>query len=157
MKASPATPAGPEDNYTPPQNTPEGLSNPPSGTSTPRSITNSLLGGAKPDLSPTGTPRSQASEEDQKSGMLQGFLEKPSCMVAVVLRTPNSHRHLIYPGTIPEIPAQRFHSDLCQLLQNCYSKPALTRQRSRFYPRVQPICFLVPASSDTALMMRVRL
>lgn len=52
--------------YTPPQNTPEGLSNPPSGASTPRAISASLLSaGHTPD---GAAPPSSNVEEDQKSG-----------------------------------------------------------------------------------------
>lgn len=58
-----------EGTYTPPRNTPEGLSNPPSGASTPRSISNSLLPAAtKFDTPFTRDSPAAGSEEDQKSG-----------------------------------------------------------------------------------------
>jgi len=58
--------------YSPPQDTPEGLSGPPSGASTPRAISTSLL--SLSHLPSGGATSGNNTDEDQKSG-------KPPCCV----------------------------------------------------------------------------
>lgn len=78
----PESPAQTGEMYPTPHNTPEGLSNPPSVPSTPRSVYHPTVRATanQPGDSPTATPRSQISEEDQKSGM-----DKPPTSIVTLL------------------------------------------------------------------------